>query len=267
MVLSVRHDALDGLAMLTVLGSLLDADVHSSAHGLDPQNRTGRRVPALLARAWEVAIRPAATVAGSTHGERQGDAFATATVPGSPRTADLVHAGAGAVVAWNRPRAVRCKRVAVAVGVSTTGGAAADLADHSAFLRLRGVERLARGDIASLLARGPLQLGGFNPAVPGPLAAVVRLAFRVAAPRLGSTLLVSHLGTVTGPEQLTGLRFYPVTGGASGLSLGAATVSGRTTLTLRGRETRHDDEGLGELLALVVEQLERAGVSPPDDGS
>jgi hypothetical protein len=183
------------------------------------------------------------------------------TIEGAPRTDDLVCAGANAVVAWNRMHDAKASGVVVAVGLSTARGDTQRLADHSAFLRLRHVEHMTRDEVRECLRTAPLELGGFHPSLPPAISAVTNAALRVAAPRLGSTLLVSHVGVLHGPARMTAPAFYPVTGGF-GLAIGAATLRGRTVLTLRGRETRHDDEGLGELLALVVEQLERAGGQP-----
>ena len=101
----------------------------------------------------------------------------------------------------------------------------------------------------------PLQPGGRDVAHRPVVAAAGKVAQRLVAPRLGSTLLVSHLGTIDAPEEVSELAFYPVTGGGSGLALGAATTRERTTLTLRARASQHDDEGLQRLLALVVGML------------
>jgi hypothetical protein len=255
LVLAARHDMVDGLAILTSLGKLLGGQVRSSARGVEPEGRHSRASTALLGRAWEIAAQPPARVAGDADGRTLGDSFASSTVDSEPRTAELVHAGCRAVVDWNDRHRARARRVSVAVGVSTVGGGSGDLSDRSAFIRIRGVERLNLEEVRARLASAPLELGGFDNDRPRPLAAVAGLAFRVAAPRLGSTLLVSHLGVVDTPDGIDELAFYPVTGGGSGVSLGAATVRGRTTLTLRGRAAQHDDEGLQGLLALVVERL------------
>lgn len=251
-VLAARHDVLDGLAMLGVAGRLVDASLHSSARGVEPGRAHGGAT-AVLRRAWEVTARPPARVAPSAAGSSsERDAFAAATVEGSPRVADLVHAGSRAVVAWNRRHGRSSRRVSVAVGVSTIGGSSYALGDHSAFLRLGDVEDLDLDAIRTRLAVAPIQPGGR--VGPGRLvAAVTGPVLRLAAPRLGSTLLVSHLGSVEAPGGVRTATFHPVTGGGSGLSLGAATVHGRTTITLRGRGSQHDDEGLQGLLALVVE--------------
>jgi hypothetical protein len=253
LLLAGRHDALDGLALLEVASRLAGSPLTSSARGVDPSRAGGGRLRALARRAWEVAARPPLRVAACATAAGSGDAFAEITVDSRVRTAELVIAGARAVVAWNAARGQAGDRVAVAVGVSRSDRAPHELADHSGFVRLTGTERLDVDGVRQQLAGAGLQPGG----APGRsvLGAGIALLQRLAAPRLGSTLLVSHLGTVRGPDSLHGLAFYPVTGGGSGLSLGAATVDGRTTITLRGRAARYDDQGLDELLALVVDAL------------
>ena len=77
---------------------------------------------------------------------------------------------------------------------------------------------------------------------------------RLLSRRLGSTLLVSHLGEVTA-EGVTGLAFHPVTAGGSGVSLGAVTLHGSTTVTLRARAAQWDRAGLERLLAEIVAEL------------
>jgi hypothetical protein len=194
-------------------------------------------------------------VAPSASRTLTGDVFAATTVPGTPRTADLVSAGSRAVIRWNRDHARPARRISVAVGVSTVGGVSDDLADRSGFLRLNNVEKMTASEVRDSLAHAPLQPGGGGTRRPPVVAAATGLALRLAAPRLGSTLLVSHLGVLEAPASAHDPAFYPVTGGGSGLSLGAASLRDRTTLTLRARASQHDDEGLQALLALVVEAL------------
>ena len=258
LVLAARHDALDGLGMLTALGRLLGTPVRSRARGVGAERGSSRGLDAVLRRATEVAVRPPAVVAPSAPSARAGDCFAVTTVEGTPRTGDLVRAGALAVATWNREHHVGARRVSVAVGVSTAGGASEELADHSGFLRLRDVEQMTASQVRDALTYAPLQPGGGGDGRRRGRTAMLDLALRAAAPRLGSTLLVSHLGALEAPDSIAEAAFYPVTGGASGLSLGAARLRDRTTLTLRARASRHDDEGLQGLLALVVEELGRA---------
>ena len=77
---------------------------------------------------------------------------------------------------------------------------------------------------------------------------------RVLARRLGSTLLVSHLGEVTAPH-VERLAFHPVTAGGTGISLGAVGHRGRTVLTLRARAADWDADGLERVLEAVGGRL------------
>jgi hypothetical protein len=47
-----------------------------------------------------------------------------------------------------------------------------------------------------------------------------------------------------------------VAGGRSGVALGAASINGRTTLTLRARGGEQTDDSLADLLSLVVDRLQ-----------
>ena len=79
------------------------------------------------------------------------------------------------------------------------------------------------------------------------------LALRVLSPRLGSTLLVSHLGQVVA-DGVEELWFAPVTG-SGGLALGAVGLAGRTHLVLRAEGGGWTPAALGDLLHAIVELL------------
>ena len=83
----------------------------------------------------------------------------------------------------------------------------------------------------------------------------VRVATRLLSRRLGSTLLVSHLGALHVPGAV-GAAFHPVSGGGSGVSLGAVALDDATTLTLRARGRQHGRAELAALLADVAARLE-----------
>jgi len=249
LVVSAFHAYVDGLGLLEVLAALTDQEVGSSARGLGdrPSEVTG---PA--ARLREVALAPPAAVAPPTgSASRPGDAYAEAEVPGRVRTADLVHAGVQAVLAHNRKAGRRSRHVTVAVGAGRPAPDGEPLRNRSELLRLRDVELLSRSEVAEALRTAPVSAAGGSGVGGGRLSAV---ALRVLAPRLGSTLLVSHLGDVTTPAAST-LAFHPVTAGGSGISLGAVGLDGRTVLTLRARAAAWDEPGLSGLLARVVAGL------------
>ncbi|MBS45752.1 MAG: hypothetical protein CMH83_21780 [Nocardioides sp.] len=144
----------------------------------------------------------------------------------------------------------RTERLALAVGLSRTGPRPDEpVADRSALLRLTDAERLDAEYLAAALRTAPTQA----PPPPGGGRLAVALARRLA-PRLGSTVLVSHLGRVSAPAY-DRIAFAPVTLGGSGLSLGAVTLDERTVLTARARGTSWDDDGLERVLEAVVRRL------------
>ncbi|WP_370247483.1 hypothetical protein [Nocardioides sp.] len=258
LVVSGHHRHLDGLGLLAVLAAVTGLEIASDARGIGERPAAAGPLRGALARLGEALLAPPARP--DARGGRPGDpgeAWAERTVLGTPRTRDLVAAVRGGPWAG--------RRTAVAVGVSRRAGVPAPgtlLADHSALLRLRGVERLDDAALTRALREAapepsPDAGGGSR------VAALQRPLLRALAPRLGSTLLVSHLGVVAAPG-LASLAFAPVTAGGSGLSLGAVTLHGTgtgtgtgsgTVLTLRGRAARWSDEALERLLEGLTDQL------------
>jgi len=249
LVIAGDHARLDGLALLVVLERDLGVPVRSTAAGVGGDRPQGRLWTVLWRRAVEVAVRPPAVVAASSAAPQPGDVFASARHEGRVSTSRLVVAAAAAIARWNRDHGARDQRVSVAVGVSTVGGAEATIGDHSAFLRLTDVEAMSLDQVRRAIASAALQPGG-APAGAG----ILRATTTLLAPRLGSTLLVSHLGEVE-TSGCDDLAFYPVTGGASGVSLGAVGIGGHTTITLRARGIRYDEDGLRDLLETVLGEL------------
>ena len=191
-------------------------------------------VRTLLSRLGEMVLRPPAPVAGHP-GDEAGDVLAVAELPGVVRTSRLAHAAVAAVSEWNA-RGGGARRPGGAGAGRLHGGR--DLARGgraSGFLRLTHAQRPLRDDLRRAIAEAPLQVGGSaRDAAVRRSARLIRWASTRFAGRLGSTVLVSHLGAVSGPG-ITGLAFYPLSGTGSGLSVGAVTCAGRTTLTLRAR--------------------------------
>jgi hypothetical protein len=207
----------------------------------------------------EAALTPPATVAAGPRDDGHGDGFVRVTVPGRVPLSELVRASVAAVRDHNRDHGSRTDRIAVAIGASRVGGSAPTVADRSALLRLRNVERLP-GDALREAIRSAVP----EPPPPGAdgrsrlMARVATTAMGVLSTRLGSTLLVSHLGEVEA-DGVEDLAFYPVTGGGSGVSLGAVGLRGSTVLTLRGRRHRHPILSLEELGRRVRDELTTAG--------
>jgi hypothetical protein len=248
LVISAFHAYVDGLGLLEVLAALTGGPVTTSARGLADRPAEGAGV---AGRLREMAVAPPARVAPTAVRPADGDAFAALTLPGRVRTADLVHAAASAVVRHNEDAGRPARHVTVAVGAGRPAAEGERLANRSELLRLRDVEDLTRSEVADALRTSHLSAAGGSGTRDGLLN---KAALRLLAPRLGSTLLVSHLGDVT-TTAASDLAFYPVTAGGSGISLGAVGHGGRTVLTLRARAASWDAAGLTALLTRVAGAL------------
>jgi len=247
-VVAAHHHAVDGLGLLAVFSELSGIEVVSSARGLG--ERPSRPfVRAAAGRVAEALLQPPAIV--SPTGDRKGlDVLAARELDEPVRTGRLVAAATAAVRAWNTAQGARADRIAVAVGASLRPGAGARPEEASAYIRLRRAERLDADAVDAALRSQPAE-----PPAPGGGSGTLARVTGWFSRRLGSTLLVSHLGELDA-RQLDAVEFYPVSGGRSGVSLGAATVGGRTTLTLRARGGEQTREELDCLLGLVREALE-----------
>lgn len=248
LVVSAHHSAVDGLGLLRVLEQRGHGPVTSSARGVGERPSGHGYAGTVGRRLAEAAFRPPARVpVDPPVGSRDGDTMVEIDVPGTYRTAEVVHAAVRALVDRGAG-----PRVAVAVGVTRDPAASGPIADRSALLRLRDVERLDLSGIDRALREAPVE----RPPVAGSgfVDRAAAVAMRVLARRLGSTLLVSHLGEVGAPA-VERLAFFPVTAGGTGISLGAVGHGGRTVLTLRARAAAWDADGLERVLEAVGGRL------------
>lgn len=254
-LLAAHHSALDGLGLLVLLGGALDISVASSVTGLGPE-RAGRPfVVAAASRVAEALFRPAGRVAPSVTNGPAGEILAAASVPSMRLgTADLVSAVARATAAWNTARGAAPGPIMAAVGASRRGGAAARLADDSAYLRIPVAPPGEPAQVATAMAAAAPE-----PAVPTSAGLLARAVPAALSARLGSTFLASNLGRVEAGEVHT-LAFYPVTGGRSGVAFGAVTVAGTTTVTVRARRRDFDSAAAEALLDGVIGRV-RAGAA------
>jgi hypothetical protein len=255
LVVRAHHAYVDGLGLLAVLRELAVSDLTSAVTGVGDRPRRST-VAAMAGRLSEVLLRPPAGIARSgTPDAGQGDVFAARTLPREVRTAELAHAAVRAITARNAAVGQDARGVALAVGVSTISGQELRVGDDSGFLRITGAEELDMDGLRRALAEAPLQVGGTAQGGTALRAGgLIRWASKRFASRLGSTLLVSHLGRVQA-DSLEEVAFYPLAGGGSGLALGAATVGSRTTITLRARAERHATADLGLLLDAIADVL------------
>lgn len=267
-VISAHHGAADGLGLLRILTELTGVTATSSAAGVGDRPDTGSALRTTARRLAEVAAHPPARVRPRSPrppraiaGRRALDVMVEQTVPGRWRTHDLVDAAARAIVAHEASAGRTAQRVAVAVGAGRAQAPDESIADRSVLLRLQDVERMSRSEIVERLRTAPVQ----TPPAGGALSPVTAVGLRVLSPRLGSTVLVSHLGEVTTDPAVRDLAFHPVTAGGSGLSLGAVGLPGddldhspagsRTTLTLRARGDRWRAADLSGLLDRIAANL------------
>lgn len=245
LVVSAHHGAVDGLGLLRVLEALGLSPVTSDVRPPAPRPPGSGRLRSVARRLAEVAASPPARLLPAARAGGRGDVMVEATVAGGRRTTAIVAAATAAAVEHERSLGRKGRHVAIAVGVGSPHPPGAPVADRSGLLRLRDVERLGPAAIRDAVRSAPLE------ATP---TRGMSVGLRLLAPRLGSTLLVSHLGAVDAP-QVDRLAFHPVTAGGSGISLGAVTHRDRTTLTLRARAATWDADGLARLLDAVVTKL------------
>ncbi len=256
LVVRAHHARVDGLGLLAVLRDVAATDLTSGVTGVADRPRRST-VATLASRLLEALVRPPAGVAavGPPPAQVPGEVFATRTLPTTFRTAQVAQAAVRAITERNSTSGRRARRVAVAVGVSLISGRDLRVGDDSGFLRITGAERLDADALGKALAQAPLQVGGTaQDGAARRAGGAIRWASKRFAGRLGSTLLVSHLGRVQA-EGLEELAFYPLAGGGSGLALGAVTVGSSTTLTLRAPASRHASADLESLLDAIADAL------------
>jgi len=251
LVVSAHHSAVDGLGLLRILEQRGHGPVTSSARGVGDRPAGHGYAGTVARRLSEAAFRPPARITtrrrGVLTGPPGGDVMVEAELPGSFRTAEIVHAAAGALTDRGAG-----PHVAVAVGATRDPDPDGAIEDRSALLRLRDVERLDLPGIERALREAPVE----RPPVTrsGAVDRAAAAAMRLLARRLGSTLLVSHLGEVDAPH-VERLVFHPVTAGGTGISLGAVGHRGRTVLTLRARAADWNADGLERVLEAVGGRL------------
>jgi hypothetical protein len=233
LVLAAHHGAVDGLGLLGAAAAITGLDLGSSARGIEREAQPEGFVRRVLARVGEVVLHPPRRVALQGRGSAsRGDVLLARPVDvARPGSAALVAGVVTAVRGWNAERNAATAPLMVAMGLSRRPGTPPAPPDRdTAFVRLdaSGVTDVASA--AAVIAATPPE-----PAYPetdgkgfGPLLA------RLAANRLGATVLVSNLGAVADPG-VAAVRFWPVPTGPSGVAVGLASSSAGTILTVRVR--------------------------------
>jgi len=253
LVVSAHHASVDGLGLLDVLAHVTGRSVTSSARGVGDRATRGGLARTATRRLAEAAFRPPAVVSAPEGAVGSGDAFAELTVPGSWRTAAVVTAAVQGILRHNDATGRDTRHLTVAVGAGRPRPDDDDrIANRSALVRLTDLEDATTREVEERLRTASLEAAptSSRPTTARLMAGGIRLLSR----RLGSTLLVSHLGEVTA-EGTSGLAFHPVTAGGTGLSLGAVGLRDATTLTLRARAGQWDRPGLDGLLSEIAAEL------------
>jgi hypothetical protein len=253
LLLAAHHGALDGLGLVALLGAALGASVTSSVRGVPDTPVEGWRPRAVAGRVAEALFAPPTRVRpGRRDRGAPGDRLVAVTGPAiRGGTAGLVAAAARGARDWNRAQGATSRRPVVAVGVSRRSGAEPTLAHEATWLRLRLAGARDEAAVAAALQRTPAERVGRGPVLAPPVATLVRLV----AEQLGSTLLVSNLGVLTGPPELRSVAFFPKQYGRSPVAIGAATVAGTTTLSLRVPARGFADDDAERFLAGVSAAL------------
>ena len=230
-VLAAHHGALDGLGLVALLGWVLGSPVTSSVRGVISPPDERWRPAAVARRLREAVFTPPARVQPPRRDRGvRGDRLVAATgtiLHGG--TATLVGAAARGMRAWNQ---------AQGEADSPAGGGGRRLP-----AQWRRADARAR---RHLVAPPPRRChgrcgGGGRPGADSRRARRARTraasaaggAVRLMAQHLGSSLLVSNLGVLSGPPELSVGRVLPQAYGRSAVALGAATVAGATTRALR----------------------------------
>jgi hypothetical protein len=242
LAVAVHHAAFDGLAVLSIVRSLMGFEV-PVLDGVSPTERRGGLWSGLRRAALRIA-RPSARVSASRARAEQ-DVFAHALLPvidysegRSNFTERLVTACSLATIDRENALGRRPSRLGISVGVGVTRG----LGNAASYRR---IEVRASEGLADEVA-GALKAALGRDAEPPELLApsLFRVGGRVlsaVADRAGDTLLVSNLGATAVP-QANRLEFYPVARGRSGLAFGCVTNADQPpVLTIRSATLSQKD--------------------------
>ncbi|MBV9194497.1 MAG: hypothetical protein JO168_10170 [Solirubrobacterales bacterium] len=239
LALAAHHAALDGRAMLAVIGGLLGEPMPRPAGpGAGRRARPSLRLP--LTRL----LAPADRVAPSAPPAAQ-ESFAVREVTLQPPniTGKLAAAAAAAAAARNARLGWRWQRVGLTVAV---GGppAVGNVASH------RRLD-LTPGDAIAVAVQEALRADDVPPET-----AYASRSLRLLSPiveRFSDSLLISNLGRAALPG-LERLTLFPVPRGRSAVAIGAAAVpAGRSTVSLRARDL--DQADAEALLADIARRL------------
>ncbi len=258
LLVAAHHGAMDGVGLIATASALSGRTLRSRARGLSGRKPRGGFVSGSLRRLGEALVSPPARFSpepGEADEPRSGDVLlATALMPGRPDTAALVLGASRLLQAWNDEARRRGGRRVVAVALSRRSGAHVLAPDRdTAYARVR-TDSLVDLEGARALVEGlvpepdfPVSDGrGLGP----------RLT-RLLGSRLGSSVLVSNLGELTGAG-VVGASFWPSASGPNGVCLGLVSAGDKSTLTLRARRPWFGIKGAVRMLLQATAHVETA---------
>lgn len=254
LVIAAHHGVVDGLGLLSLLGTALDTRVTSQAAGLGDREPEGSFLMSAVRRGTEAVLAPPSRITPLPAGTRSdgGDVFVRRDHDRMRAgTAVLAVAATRATERWNRGSGRAASRIVAAVGASRRSGATTRPVQESAFFRLRLQPDARVEDVARMLRDHTPE-----PEFPARSSGLFRFGTRLLARRLGSTFLVSNLGVVDTGGEVAALAFYPAASGRSGVAFGAVTVDGTTTLTVRARRRDFDERAAAALADGLVDRLD-----------
>lgn len=238
LILAVHHGLLDGLGLLSVLGTVLNESLISDARGLGQRPARTSFLLGSAVRVLEALLRPPRRFASGPPArvdgpdlveERHGDGLAHV---GSGALAAAVVRGCLDVTPPSR------RPIVLSIGASRRPEGVVPTPDRqTALLRIRVRDALAVRD--ALRCAFPEPDFPQKPAAGG----LVPLAVRLLRGRLGSTATVSNLGRIrsdAASSLLERLILLPPATGVAGLAVGVTTVGSTTTLAVRGQAAAFD---------------------------
>lgn len=254
-LLAAHHGAVDGLGLVAAMNSLLGVRLVSGARGISDRPATRGFTSSSVRRLWDALTRPPARFrrAGGVSSRDPRDwLLVSEVVWRTPGTGGLMLAVREAWEQWNGTSPGR-RPVVVALGASRRNEGEELTPDRDT--------AYARVDVTALHTReqADRMLSAVVPEPDFPASrglGVGPVATRLLRSRLGSTVLVSNLGRLSGDGLVAGASFWPTASGPSGVAVGLVTVGDRTTATVRARRGDFDLASASRLRDLVRSRLE-----------
>jgi hypothetical protein len=261
LVVAAHHGAVDGLGLLAVLGIVLGEQLGSASRGIGSRRGARGFASSSLRRIAEALVRPPSRFAAESRargsGNSLGDVVAVTHLdPTKAGTGLVTLAASRAMRRWNADHGAPSRRVVVAVGASRRLAAVPGPDRDTAYFRIAVDAATVAGEVDSRLARTD----------PEPDFPVTRdrsrfaaLATKALRGRLGSSLMVSNLGRLTGAAGLFRLSFFPAAAGVRAVAVGVASTGSATSVTVRMPRADFTAASAARLSQAIAEEIDRAG--------